>query len=186
MLLHPLCELLALLANVHEARPAFEQLEWVAHVVLVDLAAAVGGALLARALDVARPDAPLDRPQVRRVEHEAEGDDDGCDDGLEADVEGQRGRRRRLLRGAQGREGRRSVGLQGRVLVGRVAAVGGRVNCGEQAKGGSSWWREMHVAYAWARSRNPKVVVDFENQVISGIVRRLTWEVLFFSSVAIR
>ena len=124
---HPLRKLPLLLPDIHKARPRLEHLERVAHVVPADLAVRVGEAVLALALDLAGPHAPLDRAQRRRAEREAEADDGRRDEGLDGYVEREGGRGGGGGGGGAGGCGCGcgAVGLEDRVFLGRVAAGDG-------------------------------------------------------------
>ena len=89
-LLDPLGKLGPLPSNINETRPGLEHLEGVADVVAVDLAVGAGESGGAFALNLARPHAPLDRPQRRRSEDQTQARDEQRDDGLDGDVERER------------------------------------------------------------------------------------------------
>ena len=122
LVLDPFREFPPLFPNIHEPRPALQQTKRVAHVILLDLAAAVPEASLALAFDLSRPHTPLDGPQPRGPHDETKADDEGRDDRLDRDVEGER-RRCAGLRGGERRERRGPVSLERGVFAGRVTAT---------------------------------------------------------------
>jgi len=86
-LLDPLGKLPPLPPDVDEAGARLEYLERVADVVALDLTVGVGEALGALALNLARPYAPLDGPQRRRPQHQAQGQYEQRNHRLDGDVE---------------------------------------------------------------------------------------------------
>lgn len=107
---HPLRELTPLTPDIHEPRPRLQYAERVTNEILLHLATAPEEALLALALDLARPHPPLDRPQLRGVCHEPQQRHDEARDRLDRDIDGEGGRRLRVV-AMQGRA-RRSQGLE--------------------------------------------------------------------------
>lgn len=81
--LDPLRKIFPLLPDVYKAWPRLEEPVRVSHIVLVAL-------LVALALDLARPLAPLDRPQVRRPQHQPQADYQQRRHRLDGDVDGER------------------------------------------------------------------------------------------------
>src|SRR3569833_1621684 len=84
--LDPFGKLLPLLPDVDEARPSLQHAEGVAHVVLIHLALGIHEALLALAFDLARPLAPMDRPQRRRADNQTQARRQQRHDGLDGYV----------------------------------------------------------------------------------------------------
>lgn len=74
--LDPVCKVSLLFPNVGKAGPALEDAERVADVVLLHLPAARQESHLALSLNLARPYAPLDRPEVGCAQNHAEDDDE--------------------------------------------------------------------------------------------------------------
>ncbi len=86
----PLGKLLPLLPDVDEAWSTLQEPERVPPIVLVHFSVGVHESLLALALDLAGPDAPLDGPQGGSSQDESKAGDQQCHDDFIRDVNRQR------------------------------------------------------------------------------------------------